>query len=328
MAGAIEKIEKELAGIREAIADLEKEFNLTYENYLTALGEAVRQQLILASYHLCTQKEPERFLKLSFSRRQKMQQEIRDLTKKTMEKLQELLKPETEQKPSTAGLLSILNLAKEAKEREPNINLASKKTERQTNSINIDPSQLFAGKLNSPLPSPPQGEIQAEEAGEEEREEEKKVEQKIETPEDLANWQDKIESSIPSILKNLSQDSNILLQKVGILPKKLPPQVLEAASQIESNDVPVAGPPNLLNLLIETEEAESEEKNAEVTKVTAIHLRLSEIEFADARLTVWRKEIRKLSERLNQLERGYKKKHRELAVIEAESAWRASWYDE
>lgn len=324
MAGAIEIIEKELAGITEAIADLAKEFNVTYENYLTALGEAVRQQLILASYHLCTQKEPERFLKLSFSSRQKMQQEMRLLTKKTTEKLQELLKAETEKKSPTAGLLSILNLTKEG---EPNINLGTKKTEVQTNSINIDPSQLLTAKLNSPLPSPLEGEIEAEEAGDEERFEEK-VEQKIETPEDLASWQEKIESSIPKILKNLSQDSNILLQKAGILPKKLPPQVLEAASQIESNDAPVTGTPNLLNLLIETEEAESEEKNSEVTKVTAIHLRLSDIEFADARLTGWRKEIRKLSERLNQLQRGYKKKQRELAVIEAESAWRASWYDE
>lgn len=322
MAGAIEKIEQELAGIKEAIADLEKEFNLTYDNYLNALGEAVRQQLIVASYHLCTQKEPERFLKLSFSSRQKMQQEIRVLTNKTMEKLQELLKPETETEPSTAGLLSILNLTKEG---EQNINVATKKTERRTNSINIDPSQLLTGKLNSPSPSPLQGEIQGEQA---EARKEEKLEHKIETPEDLVSWQHKIESSIPTILKNLSQDSNILLQKTGILPKKLPPQVLEAASQIESNDAPVAGHPNLLNLLIETEEAESEEKNSEVTKVTAIHMRLSEIEFADARLTVWRKEIRKLSEKLKQLQRGYKKKQRELAVIEAESAWRASWYDE
>jgi hypothetical protein len=326
MAGAIEKIEKELGGIREALGDLGKEFNVTYENYLTALGEAVGQQLILASYHLCTQKEPERFLKLSFSSRQKMQQEMRALTKKTTEKLQELLKQEREKKQSTGGLLSILNLTKEG---EPNINLATKKTEAQTNSINIDPSQLFAAKLNYPLPSGLQGEIKAEEAREEEpEEEEEKVEKTIESPEDLASWQHKIESSIPKILKNLSQNSNILLQKAGILPKKLPPQVLEAASQIESNDAPVTGTPNLLNLLIETEEGESEEKSAEVTKVTAIHLRLSEIEFADARLTAWRKEIRKLSERLKQLQRAYKKKQRELAVIEAESAWRASWYDE
>ncbi len=336
MAGAIEIIEKELAEIREAIADLAKEFNVTYENYLTALAMAIRQQLILASYHLCTQKEPEAFLKLSFSGRQKMQQEILLLTKKAMEKLQELSIQEIDEKPSTLGLLSILNLKKEG---EKNSNFwETKLTGDATNSINIDPSQLFSGKLNSSLPPPFKEEIVEEEIVQEEiiqeeieldkdnKVETARKENQIESPEALANWQNQIESSIPQILKNLSQDTNILLQKVGILAKKLPPQVLEAASQIESKDAPVTGFPNLLNLLIETEE--SEEKSSQVTKITAINLRLSEIEFADARVTVWRKEIGKLSGRLNQLQRDYKKKHRELAVIEAESAWRASWYDD
>ena len=345
MAGAIEIIERELAEIREAIADLAKEFNVTYENYLTALAMAIRQQLILASYHLCTQKEPEAFLKLSFSSREKMQQEMLLLTKKAMEKLQELSIQEIDEKPSTVGLLSILNLKKEGGK---NRNFwETKPTGDATNSINIDPSQLFSGKLNSSLPPPFKEEIVQEEIVQEEIVQEEIVqeeieldkdnkvetarkENKIESPEALVTWQNKIESSIPQILKNLSQDTNILLQKVGILAKKLPPQVLEAASQIESKDAPVTGVPNLLNLLIETEESESEseEKSSQVTKITAINLRLSEIEFADARVTVWRKEIRKLSGRLNQLQRDYKKKHRELAVIEAESAWRASWYDD
>lgn len=321
MAGAIEIIEKELAGIREAIADLAKEFDVTYENYLTALATAMRQQLILASYHLCTQKEPEAFLKLSFSSREKMQQEMLLLTKKATQKLQELLRQEIDEKPSTVGLLSILNFKKEG---EQNKNFwETKETGEATNSINIDPSQLFSGKLNSSLPPAFKEEIEFEKDN---KVETARRENKIENPEALATWQHEIESSIPQILKNLSQDTNILLQKVGILAKKLPPQVLEAASQIESKDAPVTGVPHLLNLLIETEE--SEENSPQVTKITAINLRLSEIEFADVKVTVWRKEIRKLSERLNQLQRDYKKKHRELAVIEAESAWRASWYDD
>ena len=344
MVGAIERIENELAEIKEAIADLAEEFNLTYENYLTALGEATGKQLILASYHLCTQKEPEAFLKLSFSRREKLQQAMRLLTKKATEKLQNLLKPEKEKMSSTLKLLSILNLTKEV---EPNINLEIQERGAETNSINIEPSQLFPVKVNSGLPQPFKNEIVDEEIVDEDEEivdeeivdeetvdeetETETEEKKIENPEELAIWQNKIEKSIPKILKNLSQDSNILLKKAGILPKKLPPQVLEAAAQIEMSDSPVAGPPNLLNLLIETEEAEeseSEEKSRDVTKVTAINLRLSEIEFADARVTAWRKEISKLSGRLNQLQRSYKKKQREFAVIEAESAWRASWHEE
>lgn len=355
MVGAIERIENELAEIKEAIADLAEEFNLTYENYLAALGEATGKQLILASYHLCTQKEPEAFLKLSFSSREKMQQEMRLLTKKATEKLPKLLKPEREKMSSTLKLLSILNLTKEV---EPNINLETKERGAETNSINIEPSQLFPVKVNSGLPQPLKNEIVDEEVVDKDEEildedeeildEDEEVvdeevvdeeteteteteEKKIENPEELAIWQNKIERSIPKILKNLSQDSNILLKKAGILPKKLPPQVLEAAAQIEMSDSPVAGPPNLLNLLIETEEreeSESEEKSRDVTKVTAINLRLSEIEFADARVTAWRKEISKKTGRLNQLQRNYKKKQRELAVIEAESAWRASWHEE
>ncbi|MDY6806770.1 MAG: hypothetical protein SXA11_23590 [Cyanobacteriota bacterium] len=357
MVGAIERIENELAEIKEAIADLAEEFNLTYENYLAALGEATGKQLILAGYHLCTQKEPEAFLKLSFSSREKMQQEMRLLTKKATEKLHKLLKPEKERMSSTLKLLSILNLTKEV---EPNINLETKERGAETNSINIEPSQLFPVKVNSGLPQPLKNEIVDEDVAEEDVAEEDVAEEdvaeedvaeedvaeedvvpeeteteteekKIENPEELAIWQNRIERSIPKILKNLSQDSNILLKKAGILPKKLPPQVLEAAAQIEMSDSPVAGPPNLLNLLIETEEreeSESEEKSRDVTKVTAINLRLSEIEFADARVTAWRKEISKLSGRLNQLQRSYNKKQRELAVIEAESAWRASWHEE
>ncbi|NEP44349.1 MAG: hypothetical protein F6K35_36050 [Okeania sp. SIO2H7] len=324
MVGAIERIEREIAGIKEAIADLAQAFNVTYENYLVALGDAVRKQLILASYHLCTQKEPEAFLRLSLSSRQKMQQEIKLLTKQATEKLQKLLTLETEEMPSTVKILSSILSFKKAKEEEQNINVETQKTGVEIKSINIDPSQLLPDKLNATLPQ------EEEKKEEEEGEEETPADNKIETPADLANWQNRIENSIPKILKHLSQNTNILLQKAAILPQQLPPQVLEAASQIESNDVPVGGPPNLLNLAIEIEDSasESEEKNAEVTKVTAIHLRLSEIEFADAKLTAWRKEIRELSGRLNKLQREYKKKQRELAVIEAESAWRASWYDE
>lgn len=79
MTGSLKAIEEDLASLEEAIAKLAHEFDHAYENYLTALGKAVRQQLILASYHLCTQGYPESFLKLSFSQRQKFQQNLQTL---------------------------------------------------------------------------------------------------------------------------------------------------------------------------------------------------------------------------------------------------------
>lgn len=45
--------------------------------------------------------------------------------------------------------------------------------------------------------------------------------------------------------------------------------------------------------------------SGKVTKVTAIHLRMAELEFADARLSVERNQIRSLWEQLNRLGEQY-----------------------
>ncbi len=94
---ARERIEQDLAGLEEALAALTLEFRSTYDGYLTALGQAVRQQLILACYHLCTQAVPESFLKLSFDGRQKMQQSVRALAAASEEKLRSLVTTESEE---------------------------------------------------------------------------------------------------------------------------------------------------------------------------------------------------------------------------------------
>ncbi len=87
----------------------------------------------------------------------------------------------------------------------------------------------------------------------------------------------------------------------------------------------MAGPPNLLNLLIETEN--NQESESSITHIIAINLRLAEIEFADATVRAGRNQIRNLEVRARSLFREYLKKQRERAVAEAEAAWRASWFD-
>ena len=282
---ARERIEQDLAGLEEALAALSLEFQSTYEGYLTALGQAVRQQLILACYHLCTQAVPESFLKLSFDGRQKMQQSVRRLAAASEEKLRSLV---TESEA-------------EAEEEEEE----DKKEKKELSATNY----LFS-VANYQVP-------------------------KTNSPESLARWQNSIEKSIAHIIKLLSRDTNRLLQQSGILPSQLPEPVLEAASQAESSGDSVAGPPNLLNLIIETDASSaSASRNLAETlasralHITAVKLRLSEIEFADAGTSAWRQQIRNLSVRLNSLGRDYQKKQRELAVVEAESAWRSSWFED
>jgi len=85
----------------------------------------------------------------------------------------------------------------------------------------------------------------------------------------------------------------------------------------------VIGSPNLLNLLIETENSEEPDESSDT--IVAINLRLSEIEFADVKVRAGR----------NQIEPGNAAeiagagvlKQQERAV-EAEAAWRASWFEE
>ncbi|MEG3843050.1 hypothetical protein [Microcoleus sp. herbarium14] len=315
MVGARDRIEQDLAGLSEAKAALTLEFHSTYEGYLTALGQAVRQQLILACYHLCTQAEPESFLKLSFDGRQKMQQSVRGLAAASQEKLR-----------------SLVSESEFGEDQEQEID------EDQEQEIDEDQEQ----------------EIDEEE--EEEEEEEIDQGQKIDeenefipinyqfpatnyqlpianSPESLARWQNSIEKSIAQIIKLLSRDTNRLLQQAGILPRQLPEPVLEAASGAESSGDSVAGPPNLLNIVIETDNSSAPRNLAETARakavhITAIKLRLSEIEFADAGTSAWRQQIRNLSVRLNSLGRDYQKKQRELAVVQAESAWRSSWFED
>lgn len=275
-----ERIEQDLAAIAEALAALNLEFRSAYEGYLTALGQAVRQQLILACYHICTQAKPESFLQLSFDRRQKLQQSLRVLATETREKLR--------------------SLANETNEEEE---IAEEGEIPARNSL------LEGGNHQQSVAN---------------------------SPESLARWQDSIERAIANTIGVLSRDANRLLQQAGIVPRQLPEPVLEAASQAEPSGDSVAGPPNILSLIVETDVSSisSESENLPETSatsamhVTAIKLRLSEIEFSDANTSAWRQQIRNLSVRLNSIGRDYQKKRRELAVVEAESAWRSSWFED
>ena len=306
--GARERIQQDLAGIEEALTALTLEFNSTYEGYLTALGQAVRQQLILACYHLCTQAVPESFLKLSFDGRQKMQQAVRLLAAKSETKLRSLTteseefgEDELEEDEEEFGEDEL-----EEDEEIEEYELEEGEEIEEKPEFSAIKYQFSATNYQSPIAN---------------------------SPESLARWQNSIEKSIAHNIKLLSHDTNRLLQQSGILPSQLPEPVLEAASQAELSGDSVAGPPNLLNIVIETDNSSAPRNLAETSRakavhITAIKLRLSEIEFADAATSARRQQIRNLSLRLNSLGRDYQKKQREMAVVEAESAWRSSWFED
>ncbi|MHC5600018.1 MAG: hypothetical protein ACYTXC_29510 [Nostoc sp.] len=278
MARAIERIEQDIAALKEAIRAIAVELQNAYGSYLATLGLAVRKQLILASYHLCTHGYPEKFLYLSLNQRQQLQQAIRKLGKVGAEQLLVFIKneevgrdegdegDEVETSSSSSGLLDTSN------------------------------SEALSADTSNPI--------------------------------ELAKWQQNLEEVTQEILKKLSHDANLLLQKAGVLPKKLPEPILAAAAAAasEASAEVMPGPPNLLNLVIEIEN-EQQSEDSRLTQIMAINLRLGEIEFADVKLSSERRQIRNILVQLNKLGREYQKKHRERAIAEAEAAWRASWFE-
>ncbi len=274
MARAIEQIERELATLSQAVHAIAAELGSAYTSYLTALGQATRQQLILASYQVCTQGHPKQFLSLSVSQRQHLQQAIRKLGKNSAQQLLEQL--ETEE-------------------------MGSRGTE---------------------------GAEGAEGAGEEKASAASSLATRPTNPIELLHWQHNLEEAIAHTLKTLSLEVNCLFQEAGILPQKLPAPLLEAATTASETVAEMAvGPPNLMNLLIETENP-SEAEDSSMMQLFAIQLRLSEIEFADANVRSARNQIRQLEGKVHLLGREYQKKQRERIIAEAEAAWRSSWFED
>lgn len=143
-------------------------------------------------------------------------------------------------------------------------------------------------------------------------------------PRDIAHWQTQVEAKINELLQDLSHATNQVLQKAKILPQRLPEPVLEVATKADLSSETTASPPNLLSLLIESE---TDQDKPSITQVMAIRLRLSEIEFGNAETTSQRSRLRQLMAQLSKIGREYQRKQREYAVVQAEAAWRSSWFE-
>ncbi|WP_445634746.1 Primosomal protein [Nostoc sp. DSM 114161] len=292
MARAIERIERDIAALKEAIRAIALELQTAYASYLATLGVSLQKQLILATYHLCTQGYPENFLHLSLNQRQHLQQAIRKLGQVAAEQL-----------------ITFINSEEVGKD-EGDEEAEGDKAEWEDKAEEGEDSSLSSLSPLSPLsPSSPSSPDTS-------------------SPIELAKWQQNLEEVTQEILKKVSHDANVLLQKTGILPKKLPEPILAAAAAAasEASAEVMPGPPNLLNLIIEVEN-EQQSEDSSLTQIMAINLRLGEIEFADPTLSSERRQIRGILVQLSKLEREYQKKLTERAVAEAEAAWRASWFE-
>jgi hypothetical protein len=406
MVRTVERIEQELAVLDQAVEKMAQDFRDTYAQYLTALGQAVKQQLILATYHLCTQGYPERFLSLSLPQRQQLQQSLRQLTQQSQQQFLamanasqwvedapprrrssigaalfelsqidlgeatlnengelELLTSELSADDLTDMKLAALDLSKADLTDFPDADLSqadpseTDDTESAPDNESPPTSEGFSSTAppESQEASPPTSDAPAESPTVAEllqegmpvdaesnlesdpqndplpaevapSQPESPEEPKPLHPKQLAIWQEQLEENIVEELQNLSHTVNRLLQQSQILPARLPEPVLEVAAKADLAAEASSSPPNLLNLIVETETEEPKEST--MTQLMAVRLRLSEIEFSDSSTMVWRSKVRELLAQLHKLGREYQKKQKERSIAQAEAAWRSSWYDE
>ncbi|RZM82382.1 hypothetical protein [Leptolyngbya iicbica] len=79
MARSLDQIATDLAKLDASTQALDQTLQTVYQSYLGIIGQAVKRQLILAAYHLCTQAYPEEFIELTVAQREKLQTGLRQL---------------------------------------------------------------------------------------------------------------------------------------------------------------------------------------------------------------------------------------------------------
>ena len=299
MVGAVERIAQEIAALNALTSTIADEFYSAYTTYLTVLGQAVRQQLILASYYVCTQGYPEAFLRLPYSQRQQLQQRLRTLAQQVQEEIvAQLHRPVVLDQPvEPIALEPVSSIEEPVSSTEQSSVLASVSEQL----LAVAPTQTQPRSL---------------------------------TPTDLAHWREELEHAIAVELKTASHAANRLLQQAHLLPQTLPEPILEAAANADMSEAR-AGTPNVLNLLVAADDDDGAEtdssddaKERSVVPIVAIRLRRSEVEFADPSAAAARSKLRTLFAQLKVLGRDYQKKQHEHAIAEAQAAWRSSWTEE
>jgi len=329
MTRSIQQIKQDLDTIELTVAETAEELQNLYNSYLNLLSQSVNQQLIRASYQLCTEFYPQSFLNLSLSNKQNLQQKLREIGQKLQPVLLEII--EQKELNSDEGEL---NLVAELIKNLPNLQKSENDEEKNENEARINLELVKAElenieltKINASLASNPDTE-------DSESQTPANKNQKIDfkNPEHLILWHKQIEGTVKKILDSTSKEINKCLQESKIIPSRLPTKIMDVAIKTDSgnkgrNNHKLQHVPNILNLAIETDK-DKQNKPASIAQISVLRLRLAEIEFSDHLLNAQRSQIRTVMSKISKLRHKYQAVKQERDVAEAQAAWRSSWYED
>ncbi|MEO0834478.1 MAG: hypothetical protein AAFY16_00455 [Cyanobacteria bacterium J06642_3] len=322
MTKSIQQVKQDLDNLKSTVANTAVELEKLYSNYLDLLSHSLQQQLIFACYQICTEIYPQEFLNLSLSEKQELQQSLRGMGVKLKSELTEIINyKELEPEPLEVNLMAELlkNLPKpkknngESTEEEPEINLELVKAELE----NIEFIEIGS----------------AIESSEEETEALPTETVDFENPKHLVLWHKQIERIIKKTLDATSSKVNKCLQDSRVIAEPIPRKVIEVAMQADSgrgraNNSKSSGFPHIMHLAIETDKKKKPQPSPKSIQISLLRLRLAELEFSDHILSAKRREIRNLLGKITKLNSKYESIQQEIAVIEAQAAWRSSWYED
>lgn len=299
MVKSIKNLKTELEVLQITLTNLAQELEESYSKYFENLGDSVGRQLTLACYQICTQKYPENFLKLSFNDRHNLQQKIKHLKFVFGQKLAYYVSKTDYFNEQTINNLQAIVLKGQPESKQQQEENLSQTSEEVVEGDNI---------------------------AKEDKNGESESELDLLTPHSLMQFHLSLQESIDKSLKNISRAANKYLQKKGILLNDLPTKILDIALQAEEGSSVMGNTPNLLSLVVEKEQNQ-DKKSHDFKPITAVCMRLSEIEFSDPSLSVHRNQIRNVLAKIDKITAKYDRTHHQYAIAQAESAWRSSWFD-
>jgi hypothetical protein len=359
MSKSIQQIEQELTATETAVIDIGKELEEAYRVYLKALSETTKKQFLLGSYYICTQIYPESFLNLNKKKQEIMQQTLIQIGKiieilfyQYISVIFKLSRSNISPNPSSvsetkqAATEPLVEKSVTSKSSDAQ-NLTPKNLDRSNSETTIDPNRLERNKSNPDIIklNPPNNNtnnlvsiatlIENSDRSAETLSNLKEAFQEklqiISSPEDLLLCHKQIEQGINKSLEILSLETNQKLQQAGILPQKVPAQLLEIPLLSGDAGTPVRGLPHLLELNIEIGNSSNsnsqDTENKIFAKIVLLRLKLTEIEFVDFNLAKKRDIIRKLISEIERLRHLYLQLKKEYSIALAERDWRSIWYE-
>lgn len=346
MTKSIQQVQQNLNNLESTAAEIAIELEQLHREYLEMLAQLLKQQLILTCYQICTQLYPRSFLDLSLREKQDLQQKLRQLGNQLEPELIEIVRQkELESEPTGLNLMAelIKNLPKSKSKDDPEaaeidlelvkaeleniefIEIATPPEDPELETLNQEPD---SGSSPTSLPLSPAPEISSSNA-------DLYSEAAIcdfENPEHLILWHKQIERNIKKTLDTTSRKINKCLQESKILPDRIPSKVIDVAMQADSSkgmrNFQQPNIPHILQLAIENAPEGKSKSSKNAVQISLLRLRLAELEFNNPLLNAKRGQIRNLMSKIKQLNRQYKATKREAEVIEAQAAWRSSWYED